>query len=277
MSDLKRLDVAMTLRGLVPSRNKASALIEAGSVTVNDKCCRKCSFLVDETDCIQVTETPRFVGRGGEKLYRALEVFAIGLNGRVCMDVGASTGGFTDCMLQHGAQKVYAIDVGTDQLAESLRNDHRVVNMEQCNFRYLSHEEIADKIDFASVDVSFISLEKILPNLSHLLCYTNPTEWPEAVCLIKPQFEAGKENLGKHGVVRNKSVHHQVIRQVMNWCQQNGFAVMGLTHSPVKGSQGNIEYLVHLQMNAPQRLDFDTPEFINQVVENAHKELGDKD
>ena len=277
MSDLKRLDVVMTLRGLASSRNKASALILAGSVTVNDKRCRKCSFLVDETDRIQVTEIPRFVGRGGEKLQRALDIFTIGLNGRVCMDVGASTGGFTDCMLQHGAEKVYAVDVGTDQLAESLKSDPRVVNMEQCNFRYLSHERISDKIDFASVDVSFISLEKILPNLSHLLSFTNPNERPEAVCLIKPQFEAGKENLGKHGVVRNKAVHHRVIRQVMMWCQQNGFAVLGLTHSPVKGSQGNIEYLVHLQMNVEQRLFVETPEFINQVVETAHKELGDKD
>lgn len=274
MAETKRLDVAMTLRGLTASRSKAAALIQAGSVTVNGICCKKSSHPVGETDEIVLTDGERFVSRGGYKLLKAIDTFAIDLNGTVCMDVGASTGGFTDCMLQHGAAKVYSIDVGTDQLAAVLRNDPRVVCKEQCNFRYMTREDIEQTVGFASVDVSFISLDKILPTLYELL---KNNANAKAVCLIKPQFEAGKEHLSKNGVVRSKAVHRQVITRVMQGSIALGFSILGLTFSPIKGPQGNVEYLLYLGMCQPLDLAQVSEQTIQSVVEHAHKELSDKE
>ncbi len=268
MSDAKRLDVALTLRGLTPSRAKAAALISSGCVVVNGKVCPKSSQSVMETDTIEITQQERFVSRGGYKLLQAIEMFSIDLQDRLCMDVGASTGGFTDCMLQFGAKKVYAVDVGTDQLAEKLRKDDRVVSKEQCNFRYATREDIPDLIDFASVDVSFISLNKILPTLYGLLAPNG-----SAVCLIKPQFEAGKENLSKAGVVRNANVHIRVISGVLDDIKSVGFIPLGLTFSPITGPKGNIEYLVYITKDTTCCVGAVDP---RRVVETAHKELGDK-
>ena len=269
MSDTMRLDVALTARGLAQSRNKAATLIDAGWVTVNGKVCKKSSASVGETDQIQVVQTQRFVTRGGEKLLRALETFPISLTDKICMDVGASTGGFTDCMLQFGAKTVYAVDVGTDQLASSLKNDSRVVSKEQFNFRYATPDDFPTLMDFASVDVSFISLEKILPPLFSLMA-----SYGEAVLLIKPQFEAGKTHLGKNGVVRSGAVHQQVIERVMQYNLQVGFSVAGLTFSPVKGSQGNVEYLLHLKVGQ-SAYGLPSAETIKTVIQQAQKELRD--
>ena len=190
-------------------------------------------------------KTLQYVSRGGLKLEKAMQEFPITLEGKVCMDVGASTGGFTDCMLQNGAVKVYSVDVGYGQLAWKLRIDERVVNLERTNFRYATREQIPDEIDFASVDVSFISLKHILPNLNTLLAPDG-----QAVCLIKPQFEAGKEKVGKKGVVRDLNVHLEVVENVINLAVENGFSVMGLQFSPIKGPEGNIEYLIYLNKSA---------------------------
>ncbi|MBR4867627.1 MAG: TlyA family RNA methyltransferase [Clostridia bacterium] len=264
-----RLDVALTARGLAPSRSKAASWIEAGWVTVNGKCCKKSSVSVHMNDVIVVSQTQRFVSRGGEKLLRAIETFGIELTNRVCMDVGASTGGFTDCMLQFGAQTVYAVDVGTNQLDTALRSDPRVVNKEQFNFRYATPADFPTLMDFASVDVSFISLEKILPSLFSLLSNKG-----EAVLLIKPQFEAGKEHLGKNGIVRSSSVHCQVIERVMQYSVAIGFAVLGCTYSPIKGSHGNVEYLLYVKKTEQDTRLF-TVEAVKQIVAQAHKELRD--
>jgi 23S rRNA (cytidine1920-2'-O)/16S rRNA (cytidine1409-2'-O)-methyltransferase len=269
MSDAMRLDMALTHRGLTASRSKAQSLIRSGNVYVNGKPCQKASLSVLDTDQLEIRgEQCPFVSRGGYKLLKAIDTFHISLDGLVCMDVGASTGGFTDCMLQHGAKKVYAVDVGTDQLAEKLRMDERVVCKEQCNFRYATRNEIPEEIDFASVDVSFISLGKILPTLYQLLSLGG-----QAVCLIKPQFEAGRENLSKNGVVRNKNVHIRVIDGVLREISSVGFGVLGLTHSPIKGPMGNIEYLVYIT-KAEQNMQETDPEII---VKNAHKELGENE
>ncbi len=272
MSETKRLDIAMAERGLVASRSKAAALINEGAVTVNGVGCKKSSAPVGETDVIAIIHPQRFVSRGGYKLLKAIEEFHLDLQGATCMDVGASTGGFTDCMLQHGAEKVYAIDVGLNQLVDSLRNDARVISMEQCNFRYLTPEQISDEIAFACVDVSFISLDKILPTLYSLLNQNQS----KAVCLIKPQFEAGREHLGKNGVVRNKAVHQQVIERVVAQSIAVGFSVLGLTFSPIKGNQGNVEYLLYLGVNTPKNHTLLQSQIILNVVEKAHKELSDK-
>lgn len=268
MSDAKRLDVALTLRGLTPSRAKAAALISSGCVAVNGKVCQKSSQSVLDGDLIEITKQERFVSRGGYKLLQAMETFSIDLQDRLCMDVGASTGGFTDCMLQFGAKKVYAVDVGTDQLDQKLRKNPRVVSKEQCNFRYVTKEDIPEPIDFASVDVSFISLNKILPTLYSLLAPKG-----SAVCLIKPQFEAGKENLSKTGVVRNANVHIRVIAGVLEEIQAIGFIPLGLTFSPITGPKGNIEYLVYITKDSTCCGQTIEP---RQVVESAHKELGEK-
>lgn len=209
----------------------------------------------------------RYVSRGGLKLEKAMHAFGLELEGAVCMDVGASTGGFTDCMLQNGAKKVYAIDVGYGQLAWSLRNDSRVVNLERTNARYLTREQVPEPVDFMSVDVSFISLSLILPAARLLLA-----DGGQAVCLIKPQFEAGREKVGKKGVVRDKAVHQEVIEKIVRFSLQNGFSVKGLTFSPVKGPEGNIEYLIYLQKaESPQLLEcVESPE---ETVEASHREL----
>ncbi len=240
MTEKKRLDVALFERGFAESREKAKALIMAGQVYVNNQKALKSGDTVKEGDCLEVRgDKLPFVSRGGLKLQKAVDVFGVTLENCICMDIGASTGGFSDCMLQHGAKKVYAIDVGYGQLAWKLREDNRVVNMERTNFRYVTHEQIPEAIDFASVDVSFISLRLIVPVMRELL-----KDGGRAVCLIKPQFEAGRENVGKKGVVRDQSVHVQVVSDIVQFLLDTGFSVLSLDYSPVKGPQGNIEYLV---------------------------------
>ncbi|MBD5483457.1 MAG: TlyA family RNA methyltransferase [Lachnospiraceae bacterium] len=240
----ERLDVLLVKQGLAQSREKAKLVIMAGDVFVNGQREDKAGTLFDEEkSTIEVRGAVMpYVGRGGLKLEKALLVFPIHVDGMVCMDIGASTGGFTDCMLQNGAAKVYAVDVGHGQLAWKLRNDGRVVCMEKTNFRYMVREDIDDDLDFAACDVSFISLTKILGPAWQLLK-------PQAfmVCLIKPQFEAGREQVGKKGVVRDAAVHKEVIMRILSFAQSVGFAVRGLDYSPIKGPEGNIEYLAFLQ------------------------------
>lgn len=240
----ERLDVLLVKQGLAESREKAKAVIMAGEVFVQGQREDKAGSMFDETK-VQITvkgSSLKYVSRGGLKLEKAMAEFPIVLTDKVCMDIGASTGGFTDCMLQSGAQKVYSVDVGHGQLAWKLRQDERVVCMEKTNFRYLTREQIADDLDFASVDVSFISLTKILLPAWRLL-----KTGGQMVCLIKPQFEAGREKVGKKGVVRERSVHREVIAKVMDFADIVEFEVLGLTWSPIKGPEGNIEYLIFLQ------------------------------
>lgn len=267
MQKKTRLDVAVFEQGYAPSREKAKALIMAGIVYVNNQKVDKAGFELKEGDVLEVRgKTLQYVSRGGLKLEKAMQEFPITLEGKVCMDVGASTGGFTDCMLQNGAVKVYSVDVGYGQLAWKLRIDERVVNLERTNFRYATREQIPDEIDFASVDVSFISLKHILPNLNTLLAPNG-----QAVCLIKPQFEAGKEKVGKKGVVRDLNVHLEVVENVINLAVENGFSVMGLQFSPIKGPEGNIEYLIYLNKSANPIVS----ENVNakELVNMSHTEL----
>ena len=243
MTEKTRLDIALFERGFAESREKAKALIMAGIVFVNNQKSDKAGNTVKPDDIIEVRgETLKYVSRGGLKLEKAVESFNISLEGCVCADIGASTGGFTDCMLQNGAAKVYSIDVGYGQLAWKLRTDERVVNLERTNFRYVTREQVPDELDFASVDVSFISLYHIFPTLRTLL-----KEGGRAVCLIKPQFEAGRENVGKKGVVRDKSVHIAVIEKIIGLIAENNFSLLGLDFSPIKGPEGNIEYLCFIE------------------------------
>ena len=267
MQKKTRLDVAVFEQGYAPSREKAKALIMAGIVYVNNQKVDKAGFELKEGDVLEVRgKTLQYVSRGGLKLEKAMQEFPITLEGKVCMDVGASTGGFTDCMLQNGAVKVYSVDVGYGQLAWKLRIDERVVNLERTNFRYATREQIPDEIDFTSVDVSFISLKHILPNLNTLLAPDG-----QAVCLIKPQFEAGKEKVGKKGVVRDLNVHLEVVENVINLAVENGFSVMGLQFSPIKGPEGNIEYLIYLNKSANPIVS----ENVNakELVNMSHTEL----
>lgn len=271
----ERLDVLLVRQGLAESREKAKAVIMAGCVYVNDQKEDKAGAMFDETKVqLEVRgNTLRYVSRGGLKLEKAMSHFDISLENKICMDIGASTGGFTDCMLQNGAVKVYSVDVGHGQLAWKLRNDERVVCMEKTNFRYMVRDDIQDDLDFASVDVSFISLTKILGPAYQLLK-------PEAqmVCLIKPQFEAGKEKVGKKGVVREPAVHKEVIESVMDFAVSIGFEIKNLEFSPIRGPEGNIEYLLHIY-KAVEEVQEDVPahekyaELINATVENAHKTL----
>ena len=243
----ERLDVLMVRRNLAESREKAKALIMSGIVYVNGQKEDKAGTSFEETVQIEVRgSTLKYVSRGGLKLEKAMNRFGVELAGKVCMDVGASTGGFTDCMLQNGAVKVYAVDVGHGQLAWKLRNDDRVICMEKTNIRYVTPEDIGERIEFASIDVSFISLTKVLGPVKQLL-----TDDGQVVCLIKPQFEAGREKVGKKGVVREKSVHLEVIEMVSDYARSIGFGILGLEFSPIKGPEGNIEYLLYLQ-NYPQ-------------------------
>lgn len=267
MSDKIRLDIAVTQRGLAESREKAKALIMAGQVYLNGQKELKAGATVKPDDEIEVRGSRNpFVSRGGLKLQKAAEKFDIDLADCICMDIGASTGGFTDCMLTHGAKKVYSIDVGYGQLAWKLRTDERVVNMERTNFRYVTHKQIPEDIDFASVDVSFISLKIILPVLRELLKGDG-----QAVCLIKPQFEAGREKIGKKGVVRDPQVHIEVIENIVAFALENGFDVKNLDFSPIKGPEGNIEYLMHIQKSDdPQKLCEITPE---ELAALSHGEL----
>ncbi len=243
MQNKERIDIVLVNKGLAPSRERAKALIMEGIVFVNNQKCDKAGTNVKDTDIIEIRgKTLKFVSRGGLKLEKAMKSFDLSLDGFICADIGASTGGFTDCMLQSGAKKVYSIDVGYGQLAWKLRTDERVINLENTNFRNVTKDQIPDELDFASVDVSFISLTLILPVLRPLL-----KDGANAVCLIKPQFEAGRENVGKNGVVRERSVHIAVINKIMDFALLNGFSFLGLDFSPVKGPKGNIEYLCLLK------------------------------
>ena len=239
----ERLDVLLVNRGLAVSREKAKAVIMSGCVYVDGQKEDKAGSTFPEEAQIEVRgNTLKYVSRGGLKLEKAMENFDVTLEGKGCMDVGSSTGGFTDCMLQNGATKVYSVDVGQGQLAWKLRNDERVVCMEQTNFRYVTPEDIPDALDFASVDVSFISLTKILIPARNLL-----KTGGQMVCLIKPQFEAGRGKVGKNGVVREPQIHEEVIRKIIDYADSIGFEVLHLEYSPIKGPEGNIEYLLHIR------------------------------
>ena len=267
MADKTRLDVALFERGMAESREKAKALIMAGQVYINNNKSTKAGITVKEDDCIEIRgEKMPYVSRGGFKLEKAVKEFGVRLENCICMDIGASTGGFTDCMLINGASKVYSIDVGYGQLAWKLRTDNRVVNMERTNFRYVTHNEIPEEVDFASVDVSFISLKLILPVMRELL-----RDGGKAVCLIKPQFEAGKGKVGKKGVVREISTHIEVVNDIYNFVLQNGFSVLNLDFSPIKGPQGNIEYLIYIEKSdeAKSYIDF-MPE---EIARKSHESL----
>lgn len=263
----ERLDVLLVERKLAASREKAKAIIMSGIVFVDDEKEDKAGATFPVTARIEVRgNTLRYVSRGGLKLEKAMQEFDVSLQGAVCMDVGSSTGGFTDCMLQNGAIKVYAVDVGHGQLDWKLRNDERVVCMEKTNIRYVTEDDIADKLDFSSIDVSFISLTKVLLPVHALL-----KDKGQIVCLIKPQFEAGREKVGKKGVVRDKNVHKEVIHMVVDYAAGIGFHPLALTFSPVKGPEGNIEYLLHLRKEA---VTFKTPAFdVDSVVDDSHKTL----
>jgi 23S rRNA (cytidine1920-2'-O)/16S rRNA (cytidine1409-2'-O)-methyltransferase len=267
MANKIRLDVAVFEGGYAPSREKAKAIIMAGQVYVNNQKADKAGIMINPEDKLEVRGSSlKYVSRGGLKLEKAMKAFPIELENKICMDVGASTGGFTDCMLQNGANKVYSIDVGYGQLAWKLRCDERVVNLERTNFRYVTREQVPDEIDFSSVDVSFISLKHILPVLHSLLC-DNGT----AVCLIKPQFEAGKEKVGKKGVVRDLSVHLEVVENVIDMALSEGFAVEGLDFSPIKGPEGNIEYLIYIRKSENAEVN---PEVnASETVRLSHGEL----
>lgn len=239
----ERLDVLLVKRNLVESREKAKAIIMSGNVFVNGQREDKAGSSFADTVEIEVKGTPsKYVSRGGFKLEKAIEQYGVTLEGRICMDVGSSTGGFTDCMLQNGAVKVYAVDVGTNQLAWKLRQDERVVSMEKTNVRYLEPQQIPDVMDFISIDVAFISLTKVLQPVRNLL-----KEHGEVVCLIKPQFEAGRDKVGKKGVVRDSQVHIDVIEKIIAYAVSIGFRVLNLDYSPIKGPEGNIEYLLHIR------------------------------
>lgn len=262
----KRLDILLVERDLAPSREKAKAIIMSGIVYVDDVKEDKAGSQFDEEVNIEFRgKTLKYVSRGGLKLEKAMECFGVDVDGKVCMDVGASTGGFTDCMLQNGASKVYSVDVGRGQLAWKLVTDDRVTVMDQTNARYLTKDDVDDEIEFASIDVSFISLSKILEPVKALL-----SENGRIVCLIKPQFEAGKENVGKKGVVRDSNVHKQVIENVISFAEGIGFKILGLDYSPVKGPEGNIEYLLYLANN-PEDLGIDID--VEKTVEASHQEL----
>jgi 23S rRNA (cytidine1920-2'-O)/16S rRNA (cytidine1409-2'-O)-methyltransferase len=259
----KRLDTLIFEQGLAESREKAKVMIMMGNVYVdNQKSDKPGTMLAIDTKIEIRGETMPYVSRGGLKLEKAMKVFPITLIDKITMDIGASTGGFTDCMLQKGAKKVYSIDVGYGQLAWKLRTDPRVVNLERTNVRYLTSEQVPDSVDFFSVDVSFISLCHVLPVARKFM-----TDNAQAVCLIKPQFEAGKGKVGKKGVVREQSIHIEVIDKICKFVLENGFSILGLTFSPVKGPEGNIEYLIYLQKSEePKSIDLN----INELVKESH-------
>lgn len=269
MKHKERLDVLLVARNLAESRSKAQAMIMAGEVYVNEQKADKAGLEVniDEDPVIEVRGSAcPYVSRGGLKLEKALRDFGVDPTGFVCSDSGASTGGFTDCLLQQGASKVFAIDVGYGQLAWKIRSDPRVVVMERTNIRYVTPEDLGEPLDLSVVDVSFISLKIVLPAIQKLL---KPTG--QVLCLIKPQFEAGKENVGKKGVVRDPAVHEEVIRTVTAFARELGFCPLALTYSPVKGPEGNIEYLIYLSRAEGE--DTVTEERLQQVVADAHADL----
>ena len=269
MAEKKRLDVLLVERGIASSREKAKTMIMEGNVYVDGMREDKAGSSFKDTARIEYRgEKLRYVSRGGLKLEKAVECFSLDLRGLICMDIGASTGGFTDCMLQNGASKVYSIDVGYGQLDWGLRNDSRVVSMEKTNFRYLTPSDIPDIPDFATADVSFISLSKILPPASSIL-----KDKGSMVCLIKPQFEAGRELVGKKGVVRDPAVHEAVIKDCIGYAVENGFIVSGLDYSPIQGPEGNIEYLLYIIKDSGDGEVKDTDGLVPDVVSRAHGSL----
>ena len=260
-----RLDQYLVQNGLVQSRERAKALIMAGVVFVNQQKVDKAGEMIKEDAVVEVRgHDIGYVSRGGLKLEKAMKCFPLTPNGKVCMDIGASTGGFTDCMLQNGAAKVYAVDVGTNQLAWKLRTDPRVVCLEKTNARTLTAEQVPDPLDFASIDVSFISLKLIFPALYPLL-----RQGGEIACLIKPQFEAGREKVGKKGVIRDAAVHLEVLEHFLEHAKENNFTILGITYSPIRGPEGNIEYLGYLRKSEEQDADID----LRAVVTASHETL----
>ncbi|MEG0305912.1 MAG: TlyA family RNA methyltransferase [Oscillospiraceae bacterium] len=262
-----RLDQFLCQNNMVQSRERAKALIMAGIVYVNEEKSDKPGNMISEDAKVEVRgHDIGYVSRGGLKLEKAMQVFPLTPSGKVCMDIGSSTGGFTDCMLQNGAVKVYAVDVGYGQLAWKLRCDQRVINMERTNIRNVTRETLQDEIEFFSVDVSFISLKHIF-SVANLISSENS----EGVCLIKPQFEAGRDKVGKKGVVREAQTHFEVIKNIVSLANANGFNALGLDYSPVKGPEGNIEFLLHVQKSA--EVQGFTDEYIDNIVNNAHNLL----
>ena len=265
----ERLDVLLVQQGLANSRELAKAYIMAGNVYVDGQMEDKAGTKVAVTAKLEVKGNQmKYVSRGGYKLEKAMDVFGIRLNGKICLDIGASTGGFTDCMLQNGASKVYAIDVGYGQFAWKLRNDERVVCLEKTNVRYVTHEQVPDEGDFASIDVSFISLTKVLPAVLGVL-----GEKGQLVCLIKPQFEAGREKVGKKGVVRDSSVHREVIEMIVEYVRTQSLGILGLDFSPIKGPEGNIEYLIYLDKSRSGMHEDEVQARVDTVVAQSHKIL----
>lgn len=271
MTEKQRLDAELVSRGIIQSRERAKAEIMAGKVYVNGQKADKAGELVTPADNIEFRgEQLKYVSRGGLKLEKAMELYGFRLDGKVCMDVGASTGGFTDCMLQSGASKVYSVDVGYGQLAWNLRQSEKVVNLERTNIRYITKEQVPDTVDFVSIDVSFISLGLVIPVLPPLLA-----DDAMMVCLVKPQFEAGREKVGKHGVVRDPATHIEVLERVVGFAKKSGFGIVGIEFSPIKGPQGNIEYLMVLSRSKPE-LDISGDD-IRKLVESSHDELDKKE
>ncbi len=267
MSNKTRLDVLLVERGLQETRQKAQATIMSGLVYVNNQKVDKAGTAVPNDAVIEVRGNAlRYVSRGGLKLEKAMTSFGLTLDGCICGDIGASTGGFTDCMLQNGAVKVYSVDVGYGQLDWKLRNDERVVCMERTNARYLTREQIPDELDFASIDVSFISLKLILPAVHNVL-----KPGGHVACLVKPQFEAGREKVGKKGVVRDPAVHLEVLEHFMQHAKESGFTVLDMTYSPIRGPEGNIEYLGYLESGEWVEKEFD----LKALVEASHSDLGE--
>ncbi|MBP1552137.1 MAG: TlyA family RNA methyltransferase [Oscillospiraceae bacterium] len=264
-----RLDQYVFEEGYTESRQRAQALIMAGVVYVNNQKVDKAGYMVKDADKVEVRgKDLKYVSRGGYKLEKAIELYGLDLTDKICMDIGASTGGFTDCMLQNGAKKVYSVDVGYGQLAWKLRTDERVVNMEKTNIRNVTAEDLDEKINFFSVDVSFISLKHIFP-----VAFAISTEDVTGACLVKPQFEAGKEKVGKKGVVRDSAVHKEVIENVIGYAHQNGFFVKELTFSPIKGPEGNIEFLIVITKNEADDLVDEAA--IDLIVGQAKEKLGE--
>lgn len=264
----KRLDTVLVEQGFFDTRSKAQAAIMAGQILVNDlKIDKPGTQVTDEVKIKIIGNKLPYVSRGGLKLEKALKVFPISLNDKTVADIGASTGGFTDCSLQNGARKVYAIDVGYGQLAWSLRNDERVVNMERTNVRYLDETSLPEKIQIATIDVAFISLDKVLPAVRKLLSTDGCV-----IALIKPQFEAGRDKVGKKGVVREPKVHEEVIEKVIEMAKEEKFGIGGLDYSPIKGPEGNIEYLLYLTLNENENISYDR---ISQIVALSHGNLKD--
>ena len=271
----ERLDVLLVKRNLAESREKAKAYIMAGNVFVDGVREDKAGSSFEETVQIEVKGLAmKYVSRGGFKLEKAVDQFGVNLEGKTCMDVGSSTGGFTDCMLQNGAVKVFAIDVGTNQLAWKLRTDERVVSMEKTNIRYVTPEDIGQLVEFVSIDVAFISLSKVLGPVYELMA-----ENAEIVCLIKPQFEAGREKVGKKGVVRDKKVHEEVMVAVTSFAAATGFELLRLDYSPIKGPEGNIEYLLYARKNERKAEEVRNASLqailagVTEIVDEAHGDL----